>query len=432
MSEENKKTERMQKLKKYAVFTLMGIICAGSIWLIFAPSDAEKDKQQQGIGFNMEIPAPNGDGIIGDKKAAYENEQMQQRHNEKMKSLESYAFMLGENNTRDDLSLIEESSGEPPASKGQAPQGAVGSSVSAYQDINRTLGSFYENPKTEDYEQEILALEWRIQELEKKIEDKEQAQNAVDEQLALMEKSYELAAKYMPQGQNQLSGVSAEEVKNKITQLGNNSNGKVKITPIKQAREQTVSSLIQEISNEDFIRQYDQPRNMSFHTMDASVGISEKNTVAAVIDNDQTVVDGQSVRLRLTENLMAGNILIPENTIVTGIAKIQGERLDILISSLEHNQSVIPVEMTVYDSDGQKGICIPGSLELDAIKEVVANMGNSMGTSLSITDNAGSQIAADLTRGVIQGGSQYMAKKIRQVKVTLKSGYRLMLLPMQQ
>lgn len=163
--------------------------------------------------------------------------------------------------------------------------------------------------------------------------------------------------------------------------------------------------------------------------MDGKESVTEKNTISAIVDNDQTVVDGQSVRLRLTEPLMAGSAIIPENTIITGMAKIQGERLDILIASIEHDKTIIPVEMTVFDSDGQKGIYIPGSLEMDALKEIAANMGQSVGTSFSITQSAGQQIASDLTKGLMQGTSQYLTKKIRQVKVKLKSGYRLILMP---
>ena len=37
------------------------------------------------------------------------------------------------------------------------------------------------------------------------------------------------------------------------------------------------------------------------------------------------------------------------------------------------------------------------------------------------------QLASDLGKGLIQGTSQYIAKKMRTVKVHLKAGYRVML-----
>ena len=49
------------------------------------------------------------------------------------------------------------------------------------------------------------------------------------------------------------------------------------------------------------------------------------------------------------------------------------------------------------------------------------------GSSINISTNAGAQLASDLGKGLIQGTSQYIAKKMRTVKVHLKAGYRVML-----
>lgn len=67
------------------------------------------------------------------------------------------------------------------------------------------------------------------------------------------------------------------------------------------------------------------------------------------------------------------------------------------------------------------------SMEYDAAREIAANMGTSMNGSINISTDAGAQIASDLGKGVIQGVSGYVAKKMRTVKVTLKAGHRLLL-----
>ena len=56
-------------------------------------------------------------------------------------------------------------------------------------------------------------------------------------------------------------------------------------------------------------------------------------------------------------------------------------------------------------------------------------MGTQMGSSITITSDAGSQLAADLGRSTIQGASQYISRKMREVKVTLKANYNVLLLP---
>ena len=103
---------------------------------------------------------------------------------------------------------------------------------------------------------------------------------------------------------------------------------------------------------------------------------------------DQTVISGQSVRLRLLEPVRVGKYTLPRNTLVTGEGRIQGERLGIGIVQLEHDGVIIPVELTVYDNDGQDGIFIPGSMEASAVKEVAANLGQNLGTSISITNQS--------------------------------------------
>ncbi|KAA6305671.1 hypothetical protein EZS27_042677, partial [termite gut metagenome] len=44
-------------------------------------------------------------------------------------------------------------------------------------------------------------------------------------------------------------------------------------------------------------------------------------------------------------------------------------------------------------------------MELDAAKEIAANMGNTVGTGFTMTQSAEEQIASDLTKGAIQGVS---------------------------
>ncbi len=64
--------------------------------------------------------------------------------------------------------------------------------------MNRQLGSFYETPK-EDKEKEELKRQ--VEELTARLDAKKNGAGSMDEQVALMEKSYELAAKYMNGGQ---------------------------------------------------------------------------------------------------------------------------------------------------------------------------------------------------------------------------------------
>ena len=235
-----------------------------------------------------------------------------------------------------------------------------------------------------------------------------------------MEKSYELAAKYM--GQNGKDGAAVQ----------NDNSPRQPAVAVQVARERTVSGLQQPLSDAEFMRRYSQPRNYGFNTAVGSGYALGKNTIAACIHQDQTVMDGQQVKLRLLEPLQAGNLTIPRNTVVSGTGKVQGERLDITVSSVQYQGNILPVELAVYDNEGMKGLCIETSLEREAAKEAMANIGGGLGTSISFARSAGQQVAMDITRGLMQGGSQYLAKKFRTVKVHLKAGDPLMLYAKQQ
>ena len=58
--------KQKELIKKYAVFAIMGIIFAGSMYLILSPSADKKAKQVQTVGFNADIPMPRNADIIED------------------------------------------------------------------------------------------------------------------------------------------------------------------------------------------------------------------------------------------------------------------------------------------------------------------------------------------------------------------------------
>lgn len=88
----------------------------------------------------------------------------------------------------------------------------------------------------------------------------------------------------------------------------------------------------------------------------------------------------------------------------------------------------MPVELNGYDMDGQAGLFVPNTAERSAIKDAAANIGSGFGTSVSFADNASQQLVMDVTRGVLTGGSQYLATKLREVKVTVKANYQILLI----
>lgn len=427
--------EERQRRKKFIIYPLMFLLFAGSMWLIFAPSKKEGEKQAK--GFNTEVPDPMAAELIGDKKKAYEKEVMEEKEQERSRAMQSLSSLFGEMTggqpvqSSEELALktdvLERDNGF--GSRTAAPQEGFHASTSAYQDINRTLGSFYEAPREDPEKEELRA---RLAELENRMSSEQQSPAiTVNDQMALLEKSYQLAAKYMPSGGGQSSSnmplASDGETASERKAVSASRNGKAVAFPVRQVSGQVVSALAQPMSDSTFRSEYVKERNYLFQTAIGTVSQTDRNTISACVHNNQTVMDGQTVRFRLLEPMSVSGREIPRNALVVGTAKLQGERLSIIISSLGYRGSIIPVELSVYDTDGQAGIFIPGSMERNAAKEIAANMGTSVGSSVNISTDAGAQLAADLGKGLIQGTSQYFAKKMRTVKVHLKAGYKVLL-----
>lgn len=340
-------------------------------------------------------------------------EDKQQAREQAIGSLgELYQAGNGSQSATGDFSLMADSTAEVyEDDASRKAKEKITSSAAAYNNLNTTLGGFYQNDQSRENEE----LRQRVAELEERANELQNPKSTVDEQLELMEKSYQMAAKYMPGGAQQQQAVTAT------------SGDKVQVTSVRNVQKSVVSALQQEKGNEEFMADYSVERNMAFNTAVGIVSALDKNTISACIYGNQTVTDGQKVRLRLLERMRVGDIIIPANSVVTGLAKLTGERLGIGITSIEYAGSIYNVKLNVYDTDGQEGIFIPGSMELNAAKEVAANMGTSMGSSINISSDAKAQLASDLGKGLIQGTSQYIAKKMRTVKVHLKSNYRVML-----
>ena len=96
MSTDADKLRQKQKVRKYLVFTGMFLLFLGCMWLIFAPSERDRQEEERQAGFNAELPDPRGTGIEADKMAAYEQADMRRRQEEKMRTLADFSALADE------------------------------------------------------------------------------------------------------------------------------------------------------------------------------------------------------------------------------------------------------------------------------------------------------------------------------------------------
>ena len=369
--------ERKMRMKYLVAFPAMFLTTGIILWLIF---DSFGDGAATTTnGFNQNMPEPDAQEITADKRDAYAAQKDTVRV------------------TTDTIPHVD----SIPQSAEEPEPDMVEASDQAYQQVQASLQDFY-IPEDNSAAQ-VAELQARIDELE--------AQNAMAHQsqqpneMELMEQSYKLAAQYLGTGNGGQQAVIVDEPEKDR-----------KVMPVNQVNRNVVSSLSASTDN-----------TRSFSTAVGTKLTNFKNTISACVATDQSVTDGQSVRLRTLEPMWIGNSLLPKNTTVVGAARLQGERLEIKIESIEALGCIMEVDLSVYDSDGQEGINIPNSMESDALHEIGANMGSTMGSSINLTTNAGAQLASDVGKGLINGVSQYLNKKLRTPKIHLKSGYKIML-----
>ena len=369
--------ERKMRMKYLVAFPAMFLTTGIILWLIF---DSFGDGAATTTnGFNQNMPEPDAQEITADKRDAYAAQKDTVRV------------------TTDTIPHVD----SIPQSAEEPEPDMVEASDQAYQQVQASLQDFY-IPEDNSAAQ-VAELQARIDELE--VENAMVHQSQQPNEMELMEQSYKLAAQYLGTGNGGQKAVIVDEPEEDR-----------KVMPVNQVNRNVVSSLSASTDN-----------TRSFSTAVGTKLTNFKNTISACVATDQSVTDGQSVRLRTLEPMWIGNSLLPKNTNIVGVARLQSERLEIKIESIEALGCIMEVDLSVYDSDGQEGINISNSMESDALHEIGANMSSTMGSSINLTTNAGAQLVSDVGKGLINGVSQYLNKKLRTVKVHLKSGYKIML-----
>ena len=418
-NEDAGKLTRFQKLKKPAIFTLMAIACVAFLYLIFRPS-ADKKKADQ-AGLNQAVPQASNPGFP-DKQKAYEQELLEQKQAEQKNALlslsqywnaDSASSKASKQDDQGNLNNSDETNGH--------------SSINSYRNAQQALGSFYED--NTDYEAKELRRQ--LDEANKKLEEQQSSPGmTVQDQLALMEKSYEMASRLLPTGYAKPgSEATADTAPTRQVQQVASGEQKARFVPVLTGRKTSATSLRRELLDSDFVARFNQNANLGFFTVDKTPeSFQPKNTVRATVQRTQTLTGEGTVYLRLAESAKTPVGTLPSGATLSAQSKFQNGRLYLKVTSVELGGNIVPVELTAYDLDGQQGLFVPFSPEMNAVTEIAGNMSQNSGTSIMMPRSAGQQLTGDLTRGLVQGVSGYVSKKIKSSKVTLKAGLQVLLI----
>ena len=403
--------KQQEQLRKGLVFGGLGLICALSLWFIFAPSDKDKAAEQEGL--NKDIPEAT----------------VRQLTDNKLKSYELSDKSASESETQAEIGRLSDYFAEEPTSldaQGQPSSTKIEGSLQRYEENKRLLSSFYAtDPNAEERE----ALRAENEDLREALRKKESEEDDEEEkQLRLMERSYQMASKYLPKGGELPAKAFLRAEERPIVEPEAESALQEPRMEVLAEPKHMVSSLAQPMADSTFMQEYgSKERHLGFHSALAQPSSVQRNTLLVVVDHTTILREGDYVALRLLESAHIGELRIPRQSLLIAQAKLGGNRLHLLVKSLEIGGHIIPVKLSAYDLDGQEGIYVPGAEQVSALKEVGANIGGSVGTSFTFASSAKDQIISEAARGVMQGASQLLQKKLRTLQVTLKGGYRLFL-----
>ncbi len=181
------------------VLPAMVLVFIGAMWLIFAPS-SDKEQQPGTGGYNIEMPDADKANrqIIGDKAKAYEQGAMEERQENRSRAMQELGDMfdreVAETDGGRDFDLANpgkrkrQQQNHPLRRPSNPPQPPTATSMP------RSATSTSSRKTTMRRWTNCWSASPRWNRTGKREESKA---STMDEQVALMEKSYELAAKYM-------------------------------------------------------------------------------------------------------------------------------------------------------------------------------------------------------------------------------------------
>ena len=386
--------ERQRKRKVLLFTAILGCIFFVVLWFIFRPAPVKP--QEGAAGINTSVPDGKAQAPVGDKRKAAEQLRSEEQQQRRMMTLGDNSFSLLD----DGLKPAE----EPVPADNPALRAAEANRV-----MQRQMQGFYAAPQRNA---EVEALKEQVAALQSQLF----AERQQPDPLELAEEQYKLARKYLGGGTaaDEEAGPTKQRKDSRLSVMRPVREGEVEASTLNPRADFTVE------------------RNLGFLTAAGGVAHADIPTVRACVAQTQIIRAGSTVQLRLLEAVRIDDTVIPRNTPLYGLATISGMRLQVIVSSVEYGGRIFAVEAVAYDLDGQPGLNVPNSRERTALKEALASVGQTAGTSVNVTRSAGQQVLSELARGGLQASSQYVAGKLREVKITLKANHQLLLISKQQ
>jgi hypothetical protein len=144
--------------------------------------------------------------------------------------------------------------------------------------------------------------------------------------------------------------------------------------------------------------------------------------IPAVIDGKQKVMNGGTVRLKLTDAVKLRGVLLPKGQLLFGACLVTNQRLLLNIQNIRIGKDILPADLTVFSLDGLPGIPAPEAELSGAAGSGADNAVEGM-QFLSMDESLGAQAAT----GGINAAKGLFSKKVKKIRVKLKDNFAVLL-----
>lgn len=396
----NKLKARKKDLLFYSLFGLVGLLILFVSYKLFSRFDKEEEK-----GLQVEIQAPEVESLPSNKIEAYiqgTNEMVTAQQDSLQLSYEEYRDSLDhhEGLKQDDSSVV--SKENVLISTDQKARSLHAMADGYSRDWQRSEEEYSLRRQLEQAEQEKLMLQ---EELKRK--------QSIDSQLDYLRELQQ--GDHLKSAESVVADSSAQEED-------------LRAAIPHSVATASESCSVSTLDRSSYGSAQGDSRSHGFLSGTTRTKGVPRNTISCVVDKTVTIAAGDYVPLRLTEPIVVEGIVLPRHTVLIAKSTFSGGRLDLRISTIHYQGRIFRVSLQAFDVDGQEGLFVPESVGSSVLSEVTQSVADApTSRSVTISRSAKDNLLSDLARGAIRGISSVFSHKAQQVKITLKSGYRLYL-----
>lgn len=141
--------------------------------------------------------------------------------------------------------------------------------------------------------------------------------------------------------------------------------------------------------------------------------------IQAIIDENITGYADSRLRIRLMDDLLVGQHIVKKGThVFAKVSGFSGQRVLLTITSIMHENNILPVRLEIYDNDGSPGLYVPASAFREFSRELGGN--TTQGITLGQQAENNSQFVMSAIQRMFQSTTTAVSKHIRKNRAKLK------------